>query len=451
MIRFLQIPAFGCFLFLTIPLCADEIGWQSLPSILGRISPPSFLQKDYVITNYGADTNGMKDSSDAISRAISQCASSGGGHVIVPQGEFLTGPIHFESNIDLHLEKGAILKFSTDPKRYLPLVPTRFEGMDCMNYSPLVYAKDKTNIALSGEGTLDGQADASNWLEWKKKTGTKSQLQARSRLDRMVNEDVPLEKRIFGQGSYLRPDFIEFNNCKNVLIEGVKIRRSPMWEIHPLFCTNVTVRGVEIISHGANNDGCDPESCADVLIEKCLFDTGDDCIAIKSGRNNDGRRVGIPSQNIIIRDCIMRDGHGGTTIGSEVSGGCRNVFIENCQMSSPDLTCALRIKSNAMRGGILENIFMRNIKVGVVKDSVLQIDLLYEEGPNGAHNPFICNVVMDNISVENAPRILNVRGYPGATIKNVRILNSSFGKITKPDVIENADVQLLGCHLGKGL
>jgi unsaturated rhamnogalacturonyl hydrolase len=451
MIRFLQIPAFGCFLFLTIPLCADEVGWESLPSILGRISPPSFLQKNYVITNYGADTNGMKDSSDAISRAISQCASSGGGHVIVPQGEFLTGPIHLESNIDLHLEKGAILKFSTDPKRYLPLVPTRFEGMDCMNYSPLVYAKDKTNIALSGEGTLDGQADASNWLEWKKKTGTKSQLQARSRLDRMVNEDVPLEKRIFGQGSYLRPDFIEFNNCKNVLIEGVKIRRSPMWEIHPLFCTNVTVRGVEIISHGANNDGCDPESCADVLIEKCLFDTGDDCIAIKSGRNNDGRRVGIPSQNIIIRDCIMRDGHGGTTIGSEVSGGCRNVFIENCQMSSPDLTCALRIKSNAMRGGILENIFMRNIKVGVVKDSVLQIDLLYEEGPNGAHNPFICNVVMDNISVENAPRILNVRGYPGATIKNVRILNSSFGKITKPDVIENADVQLLGCHLGNGL
>ncbi len=451
MIRFLQIPAFGYFLFLTIPLCADEVGWESLPSILGRISPPSFLQKNYVITNYGADTNGMKDSSDAISRAISQCASSGGGHVIVPQGEFLTGPIHLESNIDLHLEKGAILKFSTDPKRYLPLVPTRFEGMDCMNYSPLVYAKDKTNIALSGEGTLDGQADASNWLEWKKKTGTKSQLQARSRLDRMVNEDVPLEKRIFGQGSYLRPDFIEFNNCKNVLIEGVKIRRSPMWEIHPLFCTNITVRGVEIISHGANNDGCDPESCADVLIEKCLFDTGDDCIAIKSGRNNDGRRVGIPSQNIIIRDCIMRDGHGGTTIGSEVSGGCRNVFIENCQMSSPDLTCALRIKSNAMRGGILENIFMRNIKVGVVKDSVLQIDLLYEEGPNGAHNPFICNVVMDHISVENAPRILNVRGYPGATIKNVRIMNSSFGKITKPDVIENADVQLLGCHLGNGL
>ena len=448
MIRFLQVHTCVFFLFLTIPLCADEVGWQSVSPILARIVPPVFLQKNYVITNYGADTNGVKDSSDAISKAISQCASTGGGHVVVPPGVFLTGPIKLESNVDLHLEKGAVLKFSTDPKRYLPLLPTRFEGMDCLNYAPLVYAKDKTNVALSGEGTLDGQADDSNWLEWKKKTGTKSQLQARAKLDRMVNENVPVEKRVFGEGSFLRPDFIEFNNCKNLLIEGLKIRRSPMWEIHPLFCTNVTVRGVEIISHGANNDGCDPESCSDVLIEKCLFDTGDDCIAIKSGRNNDGRRVGVPSQNIIIRDCVMRDGHGGTTIGSEISGGCRNVFIENCQMSSPELTCALRIKSNAMRGGVLENIFMRNIKVGVVKDSVLQIDLLYDEGPNGDHNPFICNVVMDNITVDNAPRILNVRGFPGATIKNVRILNSSFGKITKPDVIESADVQLSGCHLG---
>ena len=164
---------------------------------------------------------------------------------------------------------------------------------------------------------------------------------------------------------------------------GVKIRRSPMWEIHPLLCTNVTVRGVDIVSHGANNDGCDPESCRDVLIEKCLFDTGDDCIAIKSGRNNDGRRVGVPSVNLIIRDCTMRDGHAGTAIGSEISGSCSNVFVENCEMSSPNLKCALRLKSNAVRGGVLQNIFMRNVNVGLVKDSVLQIDFLYEEGDQG--------------------------------------------------------------------
>ena len=182
---------------------------------------------------------------------------------------------------------------------------------------------------------------------------------------------------------YLRPDFIEFNRCRNVLIEGVKIRRSPMWEIHPLLCTNVTVRGVNIVSHGANNDGCDPESCRDVLIENCLFDTGDDCIAIKSGRNDDGRRVGVPSVNLVIRDCTMRDGHAGTAIGSEISGSCSNVFVENCEMSSPNLNCALRLKSNAVRGGVLQNIFMRNVNVGQVSDSVLQIDFLYEEGTNG--------------------------------------------------------------------
>src|ERR1044071_8556666 len=165
----------------------------------------------------------------------------------------------------------------------------------------------------------------------------------------MATDGEPDDKRIFGEGGSLRPDFIEFNRCENVLIEGVKIRRSPMWEIHPLLCTNVTVRGVDIFSHGPNNDGCDPESSCDVLVEKCLFDTGDDCIAIKSGRNDDGRRVGVPARNIVILDCTMRDGHAGTAIGSEISGGCSNVFVENCEMSSPNLVCALRLKSNAVR------------------------------------------------------------------------------------------------------
>jgi unsaturated rhamnogalacturonyl hydrolase len=238
---------------------------------------------------------------------------------------------------------------------------------------------------------------------------------------------------------------VQFYRCQNVLIEGVKIRRSPMWELHPLLCTNVTVRGVDIFSHGANNDGCDPESCRDVLIEKCQFDTGDDCIAIKSGRNADGRRVGVPSENIIIRDCTMRDGHGGTTIGSEISGGCRNVFVENCAMNSPELTCVLRLKSNAMRGGILENIFMRNITVGKVSDSVLQIDFLYEEGAKGEQMPVARNVVMENITVAETPRVLNVRGFPGATIRAVRIYKSTFKQVKKPDQVIAADVKLVDC------
>jgi unsaturated rhamnogalacturonyl hydrolase len=220
-----------------------------------------------------------------------------------------------------------------------------------------------------------------------------------------------------------------------------------MWELHPLLCTNVTVRGVDINSHGANNDGCDPESCTDVLIEKCIFDTGDDCIAIKSGRNADGRRVGVPSQNIIVRDCTMRDGHGGTTIGSEISGSVSNVFVENCEMDSPELTCALRLKSNAMRGGVLQNIFMRNINVGLVKDSVLQIDFLYEEGAKGEQKPVARNVVMENIKVAQTPRVLNVRGFPASSISGVRIYNSTFKQVKKPDQIIEADVKLVDCVL----
>ena len=245
----------------------------------------------------------------------------------------------------------------------------------------------------------------------------------------------------------LRPDFIEFNRCKNVLIEGVHIRRSPMWCMHPLLCTNVTIRGVEVISHGPNNDGCDPESCKDVLIENCLFDTGDDCIAIKSGRNADGRRIGVPSENLIIRNCTMRDGHAGVAIGSEISGSCRNVFVENCEMSSPNLTCALRLKSNAARGGVMENIFMRNVNVGVVKDSVLQINFLYEEGAKGDFKPVAKHVVMDNITVAHTPRVLNVQGFPEAEISDVRIYHSTFKDLQKPDMVKDADVKLVDCSL----
>jgi unsaturated rhamnogalacturonyl hydrolase len=287
---------------------------------------------------------------------------------------------------------------------------------------------------------LDGQASEQNWLAWKSTS-------ARSRLVKMATDNVPVEQRQFGEADRLRPSFVEFNRCANVLIEGVRIRRSPMWELHPVLCTNVTVRGVEIVSHGANNDGCDPESCRDVLIEKCLFDTGDDCIAIKSGRNTDGRRVNVPSVNIIVRNCTMRDGHGGTTIGSEISGSCSNVFVYNCEMSSPNLTCALRLKSNAVRGGVLQNIFMRNVNVGVVKDSVLQIDFLYEEGTKGDFKPVAKNVAMENITVAHTPRVLNVRGCPAANISDVRIYNSVFKEIKQPDQVIEADVKLVNCKL----
>ncbi len=447
--RKLLVLAAACFVPVAM-LHASAPEWKTVPEILARIVPPQFPSRNFDITKFGAVGDGQTDCTSAIAKAIDACAEAGGGRVVVSAGEFLTGAIHLKSNVDLHLvATNSVLKFSTDPKQYLPAVFTRFEGIECWNYSPLIFAAGQKNIAITGAGTLDGQADDSNWLAWKgrKGGGAGTQTAARKRLDKMNNDGVPVEQRHFGEGDFLRPPFVEFSLCRNVLIDGVKIRRSPMWEIHPLLCTNVIVRGVDISSHGANNDGCDPESCCDVLIEKCIFDTGDDCIAIKSGRNADGRRVNVPSQNIIIRDCTMRDGHGGTTIGSEISGGCRNVFVENCEMDSPELACALRLKSNAMRGGVLENIFMRNINVGLVKDSVLQIDFLYEEGAKGEQKPVAKNVVMENIKVAQTPRVLNVRGFPAASISGVRIYNSTFKQIKKPDVVLDADVKLVDCSL----
>jgi len=439
-------------LFLISPVRADQPEWRQVPIILKRIQAPKFPAHDFDITQSGAVGDGATDCTAAIEKAIDACAEAGGGRVVVPAGEFLTGPIHLKSNVALHLAAtNSVLKFSTDPNAYLPAVFTRFEGIECYNYSPLIFAVGQKNVAVTGAGTLDGQADDSTWLAWKgrKGGGEKTQTVARKRLDDMNNQSVPVEQRRFGNGDYLRPNFIQFQRCENVLIEGVKIRRSPMWEIHPLLCTNVTVRGVDIFSHGANNDGCDPESSRDVLIEKCIFDTGDDCIAIKSGRNNDGRRVGVPSVNLIIRDCTMRDGHAGTAIGSEISGSCSNVFVENCEMSSPNLVCALRLKSNAVRGGVLQNIFMRNVNVGLVKDSVLQIDFLYEEGAKGEFKPVARNVVMENITVAQTPRVLNVRGFPAADISGVRIYHSTFKQIQNPDVVQNADVKLVDCSLDK--
>jgi len=427
--------------------------WYQVPQILDRMRAPKFPANEFVITEFGAVGDGKLNCTIAIAKAIEACHKARGGRVVVPKGEFLTGAIHLKSNVELHLDRQAILKFSTDPKAYLPVVFTRFEGMECYNYSPLIYAFEQENVAVTGEGTLDGQASDENWWQWKggktAKDGSPNQKPARDRLGKMVDQNAPIRERRFGEGSFLRPSFVQFNRCRNVLIQGVRIQRSPMWELHPLLCTNVIVRGVNIDSHGPNNDGCDPESCGDVLIEDCVFDTGDDCIAIKSGRNNDGRRVGKPSENIVIRRCTMKDGHGGVVIGSEISGGCRNVFAEDCEMDSPNLERVLRLKSNAVRGGVIENIFMRNITVGQVRDAVLQVDFVYEEGANGPHKPVARNIVMENITVNQTPRVLNVVGFPGAEISGVRVRNCAFNEVKKDDAVTEADVKLIDCRVSR--
>jgi hypothetical protein len=317
---------------------AGHRGWGEVDAILARIAPPVFPDRVFQVTKYGAVGDGVRDCTAAFTAAIGACAAAGGGRVLVPEGRFLAGAIHLKSRVELHLSERATIVFSRDPRHYLPVVFSRWEGVELMNYSPLIYAFEQRDVAVTGKGTLDGQASDEYWWPWKSskpESGKPSQLPARTRLIEMGARGVPVGERVFGVDSFLRPNFIQPYRCQNVLIEGVTIVNSPMWEIHPVLCTNVTVRNVAINSHGPNNDGCDPESCRDVLIEGCTFDTGDDCIALKSGRNEDGRRLSVPTENVIVRNCVMKDGHGGVVIGSEVSGGARNIFAEKCRMDSP--------------------------------------------------------------------------------------------------------------------
>jgi len=274
--------------------------------------------------------------------------------------------------------------------------------------------------------------------------GPQSQKPDRDRLFAQAESGVPVAQRVYGAGHFLRPQFVEPYRCENVLIEGVTLRNAPMWVIHPVLSRNVTVRGVSVVSDGPNNDGCDPESSTDVLIEDAVFDTGDDCIAIKSGRNADGRRLGAPSERIVVRRCRMRAGHGGVTIGSEVSGSVRDVFVEATRMSSPRLERGIRIKTNAVRGGTIENVFVRDVEIGEV-GSAIDVDMLYEEGDAGDYLPIVRNVVVERMSVARAARALFVRGLPRSPVRGLVVRDSAFRDVRQASRLEGlADLDLKG-------
>ena len=390
---------------------------------------------EYRITDFGAKTTASaKVNQKAINKAIAKCSKKG-GKVIVPAGKWMTGAITMLSNVNLVIEKDAVLEFAFDTSLY-PVVETRWEGLGCYNISPLIYANGQHDIAITGEGTIDGGATTDAWWFWQESKkqfgwvpGRYSMKQSRIDLQTMSENQTPISERVFTAKNPMRPQSVNFMSCDRVLIEGVTLLRSPFWVLHPCLCNDVTVRGVKVINDGPNGDGCDPESCNRVLIEDCIFQTGDDCIAIKSGRNKDGRMWNVPCQNIIVRNCQMKDGHGGVVVGSEISGGYKNLFVENCQMDSPNLDRVIRIKTNTARGGIIENIYVRNVEVGECREAVLKINLNYEPNEKAERGfiPTVRNVLLDNVNCKKSKYGAYISGLDDVEkIQNITVKNCTW-------------------------
>lgn len=433
---------------LLLPASMFASGWneQEYKQIEQSVKLPQIKGKDYVVTKYGASEKASAAANQkAINRVIAMASKKGGGNVIIPKGTYSTGAITMLSHVNLVVEEGATLHFAFEPKLY-PLVRTSWEGLACWNYSPCIYAYKATDIAITGKGTIDGGGSNDTWwpMNGNPKFGYKpgitkesQKLGSRAKLMKMAENDVPFDERKFGMGQGLRPQLINFVRSENILIKDVTLLRSPFWVIHPLLCKNITVDGVQIWNEGPNGDGCDPEACENVIIQNTLFHTGDDCIAIKSGRNNDGRFWGKPSKNIIIRNCKMEDGHGGVVIGSEISGGCENVYAENCYMDSPNLERVLRIKTNNCRGGLIQNINMRNVKVGRCKEAVLKINLDYENNEDcyRGFEPTVRNVNMENVTCEKSEYGVLMIGLDNVdNIYDINLKNCTFNGVTKQPV-----------------
>ena len=408
------------------------------PFPMKPIQVPTFPEKDFKITSYGAKAKENFDNTKAIAKAIAACNKKGGGRVVVPAGTWYTGPIHFKSNINLHLEEGAVLRFSDNPQDYLPAVPVSWEGLECYNYSPLLYAFECDNIAITGKGKLMPKMDL--WKIWFKRP--QPHLEALKELYTKASTDVPVEQRQMAKGEdNLRPHLIHFNRCTNILLEDFVIRESPFWTIHLYMCDGGWVRNLDVRAHGHNNDGIDLEMTKNFLIEDCTFDQGDDAVVIKAGRNQDAWRLDTPTENIVIRNCTILKGHSFLGIGSELSGGIRNVYMHDCT-APRSVTRFFFIKTNHRRGGFVENIYMENVTSGSTQ-RVLEIDtdVLYQwknlVPTYETRYTRIENIFMKNVSCRDANAIYDIKGNPNLPIKNINLSNIQVDNVHK--FISNAE------------
>lgn len=388
---------------------------------MGDIQEPQFPDREISADNYGS-----------IQQAVDACASAGGGTVIVDEGQWESGPIRMHSNICLCFKRGAVVKFSSRKSDYLPAVFTRWEGMECYNYSPLIYADNCENIAICGEGKLYGNGEA--WWEWKK-----LQEAGSNDLYNAAAAGLPVEQRVYGtEEAALRPSFLQLINCRQVLIEGITLIDGPQWTIHPVYCQDVVIRHVRVNTAGPNTDGLNPDSCKNVVIEDSDFCTGDDCIAINSGLNEDGWRVGKGCENIEIRRCRMTGGHGGVVVGSAISGGVRNVYAHDCDISGT--MQGLRMKSMRGRGGVVENVRFENIRVDEVSNEALQINMFYEFStvmPKTKTPSVFRNISFTNVRGSGARVGVMLKGLPEQKLEDIMLQNI---ELTAQDAMISSDV-----------
>ncbi len=417
----------------------SDAGWSVADAIVARLRPPAFPAASFPITAYGAVED--QPAHHAVQAAIDACAAAGGGRVVVPAGLWrIDGAITLRSNVDLHLDSDAVMRFGKPGEIALPLVLTRWEGTEVWNYSPLIYARDCSNVAITGDGVFDGQG-RDGFFQWRAHQDRDKQA-----LRAMGAAGVPVDRRRFGPGHFLRPPFVQFFNCANVMIDGPKFVDSPFWTIHPVYSRNVIVRNVTVISKHLNSDGCDPDSCQDVLIEKCRFDVSDDCIAIKSGRDQDGWRVGVPTRNVVIRDCRMSTHIAGAiAIGSEMSGGASNIFAERLDVRHARQ--ALYVKANLDRGGTIEQVRVRDIKVRD-SDTLIDFTTAYHRARDGKSPPTYKQFVVERVDCRNAGRALRIVGVAAAPVEDVLIRNVTVGTARVPDKIAHTrDLRLDGVRV----
>ncbi|TWP47278.1 glycoside hydrolase family 28 protein [Lentzea tibetensis] len=411
--------------------------WCEVPLIKARIRPPTFRRKDFLVTDYGAKGDGVTKNTTAFHHAISACHRAGGGRVVIPAGTFLTGGIRMLSNVELHVAKDATLKFSTDPNDYLPLVLTRWEGTLCYNYQAFIYAFEQHDIAITGPGTIDGDAPSGKWSSWG--------AGATPELRKMGEDGVPVEQRIMGTGKNLRPNMIQFFRCRNILISDVFIKNPAMWSVHMVFSRNITIRNIEVYSTNSQGDGVDLDSCSYAYVADSRFNTNDDCVVAKSGRDADGRRVGIPTTHVVVERCKFSGRWGGITIGSEMSGGVSKIFARDCVINSPDfpgrypIKHALYIKTNQDRGGVVDNIHLKNFKGWGVEREILFVSMFYQNGGTKGHFPQINNVTVDGMVIDGGRIAAFFKGFEQSHIRNVTISNSTFANITELNLVEQTD------------